>query len=129
MRKITVIFFISLFLFSTTELAELLRIPVLISHFKEHKEHDPDISFIGFLDLHYNNQLPDHHHDKESDTHNKLPFSGSHGVSIVFVSSCPFFIQPQNTIEVNTKLKSTFSNDQYLENNHLSSIWQPPKTC
>lgn len=129
MRKILVIFFISLFLFSTTELAELLRIPVLITHFKEHKEHNPDISFIDFLNLHYNNQLPDHHHDKEADTHNELPFSGSHGVSIVFVSPCPFVMLPQNSIEVNTKLKSSSSNDQCLENNYLSSIWQPPKTC
>lgn len=129
MKKIVSIFFVTLFLFSTTELAELFRIPALLVHFVEHKEESPDISLIDFLELHYNLQLADHHHEKGSDDHKNLPFNGPHVSMTVFVSTHSFVLKLKNIQEDENKLKTQPSDDQFSENTYLSSIWEPPKFC
>ena len=129
MKKIVSIFFIALFLFSTTELAELFRIPALLVHFVDHKEESPDITLIDFLELHYNSQLADHPHEKESGDHKNLPFNGPHVITTIFVSTQSFVLKPKNVPEDNTKLKTPPSDDQFFENTYLSSIWEPPKFC
>jgi len=53
MRKIGVIFFLLIYLFSSTELAELLRLDVLFEHYDEHKDESSQISFSNFLYMHY----------------------------------------------------------------------------
>ena len=129
MKKIVSIFFITLFIFSTTELAELFRIPALLIHFVEHQEESPDISFIDFLHIHYNKELADHHPDKASDAHQNLPFNGSHVTTTFFVSSHSYMVKFKNMQEGDPKLAFQSSDDPYSKNSYLSSIWEPPKFC
>ena len=59
------------FLFSATELHQLVKLPGLISHLKEHRESDPGMSIWAFLQLHY---TADHPADNDDEDDNQLPF-------------------------------------------------------
>jgi|JI10StandDraft_1071094.scaffolds.fasta_scaffold2474898_1 hypothetical protein len=54
-----------------TSLQEIIRLPLLYSHFIEHKEHNANLDFVEFLTIHYSStEKPDS--DAEKD--NNLPF-------------------------------------------------------
>ncbi len=114
-----------LFLTTTTELGQLLRFPLLIEHFVEHKDKKPELSFWGFLQIHYDNN-----HKEEGDPiDEKLPFV-SHVSIIHLIATTPPTILKIDKIKIptnNTRVE-TF-HDLVLESNYLSSIWQPPKHC
>ncbi len=71
MKKITLVILSLLFLISSTELHELIRLPFLVAHYKQHRVHDRDLSFIDFLKLHYSG---DHPADQDDNDDNELPF-------------------------------------------------------
>ncbi len=48
----------SAFVLSATPARELLKLPVLLEHFREHRQEDPGISWLSFLILHYFNDGP-----------------------------------------------------------------------
>ncbi len=53
LKRVISILFLSAYLFSFTELHQLLKIPVLIEHFHEHRQEENSISFWSFLRMHY----------------------------------------------------------------------------
>ena len=75
MRMTLIIALMAVHLFGNTELGQLLRLPKLVSHYFQHKELNPTITFIDFLVMHYggddgssadddiDSQLPYHHAD------------------------------------------------------------------
>lgn len=68
---------------SFAELHNLLKIPVLIEHFKEHRQLDPEISFFSFIKIHYFDPVvvdDDYQRDQQ------LPFRGN-DYCIVHVSN------------------------------------------
>jgi hypothetical protein len=110
-------------LISTTELYQLLKLPVLIEHYKEHKAQNTEMSFIDFLSLHYNQEFA---HD---DTDNKLPFkshSNCASVSIVAFIAQPFTINLEKPIYFEPKILSVYHN-VIFKSLAISTIWQPPK--
>lgn len=60
-----------IFLFSATEFHQLVRLPMLISHYQSHKQTDPEMNILAFLSLHYTADHPD---DKDDDDDSNLPF-------------------------------------------------------
>ena len=54
---------------------DAVRIPALIGHYVEHKDHSPDLSVADFLDLHYGNK--DHSGNGDA-PHEQLPFRHHH---------------------------------------------------
>lgn len=71
MKKIISIFFICIYLISFTEAKEILKLPLLIEHFQEHKSEKKETTVLGFFVLHYlsgNIKDSDYHEDM------KLPF-------------------------------------------------------
>jgi hypothetical protein len=68
-----IIILIAIHLFGNTELGQLFRLPKLVSHYFQHRELDPTVTFIDFLVMHYggddgtsadddmDSQLPYHH--------------------------------------------------------------------
>jgi len=125
MRQIIAIALLSLYLFTSTDFSELLKLPQLAQHFKEHQE-EKEITFSEFVYQHYTKgDVNDA--DKEQDM--KLPYKCidfTHAInytvlpaitSIEFIKAsdfkalkppCRFYAVP-------------FSSDNF------SSIWQPPK--
>ena len=71
MKRIIALTFLSLYLISTTELHQLLKLPALVEHFSEHQQKDKTITLWKFLCIHYaNGNKKDADYEKDS----KLPF-------------------------------------------------------
>lgn len=126
MRKYYALFFFSIFLFSTTQFSELLKLPLLFEHFQEHQQWDKTISFSNFLYIHYvEDDIPTPDHDRDME----MPFKMIHTNAMTFASFIVEFSQ-QFVIPIahfkKQKQKLT-SNDFTYASLYLSSIWQPPK--
>lgn len=113
---------------TNSELLELVKLPVLVEHFKEHQQWDPSLSIVGFLYMHYfqdDNAYGDQQRDME------MPFKTALHSATSFV----WFIipSPDNTIVskvIYQKLDQTpIINDVDYSVQYLSSIWQPPRFC
>ena len=127
MKKLISILLLSLYLVSTTELYQFLKIPVLIEHYLEHKEQNPKLTIGSFFKIHYDNPVK----DSDYTTDQKLPFV-SHEAHFIIVCTpaTPFTFQlsgkESNTIIVS---KQTFYKSIFYNKDILNSIWQPPKSC
>ncbi len=125
MRKLIAIFFVSIFLSSSTQFIEVLKLPLLIEHYFEHKAENKNITFIDFIKLHYaeNTHYASHHKDKE------LPFKAFHQGNCISIALLKTDI---NITIVNSKVPTvplkhnSFYSSQFLSY-YTASIWQPPK--
>ncbi len=57
MKQFLAIFFLSLYLFGSTDAYQLLKLPKFIEHYREHRQTNPELSFADFLLIHYNGTL------------------------------------------------------------------------
>ena len=59
MKKIIAIFLITIFLCANTSIGQLLKVPNLLEHYKEHQKKvaTSSISFVQFLKLHYSKKF------------------------------------------------------------------------
>lgn len=125
------ILFLLTYLFSTTEFYQLLKIPVLVVHFFEHKELDPEMSVIGFFVHHYEgNHLENHPQNEDFEQDKRLPFM----THIDLFSFCceytpPYYQIIRQKVPHIAKLKIPVPNDYFTESLFHSSIWQPPRAC
>lgn len=124
MRRLNAILFLLIFLSSSTELHQLLRLPVLFSHYHEHKRDNEKISFMDFIVFHY---FSGDTGDTDF-THRELPFKVDHSealhISLAILPSCaaePFvpLFNPEST-------KGIYKRQLFLSS-VLPSVWQPPK--
>ncbi|MFD0750915.1 hypothetical protein ACFQZS_12240 [Mucilaginibacter calamicampi] len=128
MKKFTVILILTAYLFSTTELHQLLKLPVVFEHYYEHKQLNRDISFLGFLDMHYLHGSPlsnDYAEDMQ------LPFKTiDKCVSTTIPVIVPQHINIPLHLPVQIKKVQRFiMKDEFIPSSYLSTIWQPPKFC
>lgn len=115
------------FLVSSTELIQFLRIPALITHYKEHKEDNKKLDFIKFLSLHYSNDTS----DGESQEHHHLPFKSANLTCLMTVPavtfSIDFCIPPVPSISL---IRIYYNgNVDAPKSSNITAIWQPPKFC
>lgn len=124
MKKWVSILLLGFYLVSTTELDQLLKIPILIEHFKDHQKQNPSLTFFDFMQMHYD------HPKKDADykTDRKLPFVSHsiHFTSIVTLNPI-FHLAIKKGVPI--ILKSEISSKRVIDyvNTPLHSIWQPPK--
>ena len=124
MKNVITSLFLSVYLFSSTELNQLLKLPLLYEHFQEHHEEDNSLSMIDFIVMHYSNNDVDNTDQEDM----KLPFKSPDGC--FSASMFAFISQP---LEYTSKFifvaKEPINNYSYLEfsSSYLNSIWQPPK--
>lgn len=126
LKNLFILFFLSVYIISATELHQLVKLPFLVHHYFEHKEKD-SISLQEFLHLHYST-----HHQNENDYNDKrLPFK-SHENSVNINLSPLFFSIPSgfslSFSLIKIKLYPLYS-DNFSSSAFISSIWQPPKSC
>ncbi|MDD3005047.1 hypothetical protein [Flavobacterium sp.] len=126
MRQLIAIGLLFLYVFTSTEINELLKFPLLVQHFKEHQQAKGSLTFSQFVHEHYANGDID---DTDRDQDLKLPYK-----SIDFSNSLFFTVLP-NVISINLAstpdfyvLKSpvNFYRIVFLSHN-FNNIWQPPK--
>jgi hypothetical protein len=127
LKKTASIFFLIIYLFSTTEAIQLLKLPVIFQHYAEHQLEDRSISFFEFLDIHYMHGSPK---DKDYDKDMKLPFkTPSDYISAVTMAVVPqtfslSFIKPIAIVDQ----KNFIILNQCVASAYLANIWQPPKS-
>jgi hypothetical protein len=107
-----------------TELHQLLKVPILIQHYLEHKTETPSITFIQFLSLHYRSE-PVFDADYRRDM--QLPFKTADCASAFF----PVLDEPVS-LEIKIpvpELKNEYANpgDFGYANPSLVAIFQPPR--
>jgi hypothetical protein len=128
LKQFLAISLLSLFLVSTTELYQLVKLPMLIEHFKEHKEEDKRMTLWTFLCIHYDFDVKK---DEDYAKDIKLPFKSNDSlvntVAIDFVSHS--FQAISSKIIYSSAARIRQSDETYLPTSFLSSIWQPPKSC
>ncbi len=71
MRSAVITILASLFLFSATELHQLVKLPELLRHYQEHSRTGSGMSLLAFLQLHYSANHPEDNDDSED---SQLPF-------------------------------------------------------
>lgn len=126
MRQSIALTLLFLYLFTSTEFSELLKIPTLVEHYKEHQQEHPEITFASYVCQHYAHGDVD---DADKDQDRKLPYK-----SIDFTHSVSFTVVPTvtsiefiKTIDFE-ELKSPISFYTFpFSSDNFSSIWQPPK--
>ena len=128
MKKITAIFFAALYLLSTTEAHQLLKLPVIFEHFREHKNEDHSISLLRFLDIHYMHGSP---RDKDYDRDMQLPFKTADDCIACFAPVFePVLVQHEIPVPVQqAPPKLALQGSRRIRSSYSASIWQPPKSC
>nr|WP_121271145.1 hypothetical protein [Pedobacter schmidteae] len=125
MKKQIILFILSIYLISGTELRELIKLPVLFQHFYEHKALNSEISFSTYLADHYNS-IP--HSDNDEERDNQLPFKtpGFNGLSMQAIPQfyCNYVKSPIRAIIPNDSFPYT---ENCVPAPDCGQIWQPPK--
>lgn len=115
---------IFLYITTSTQLCQLYKLPVFISHFIEHDKGGDFLDEMKtFLVHHYGG----HEVDADWETDQKLPFMKVEFVHIdFFFSPIKLFDILHLDKEISTTSIKIFDED-FLHTYYLDSIWQPPK--
>lgn len=121
--KIVLGFILCLYISVSTHFVELAKLPLLYSHYLEHKKEEKNLSFSAFLALHYNTNSG--HSDSK---HSNLPFKSNNENTVVS------FPMPLNelTLEVShaydiISIPLFFFYKSKYTFHFLTAIWQPPR--
>lgn len=126
MKKALSILLLFIYLQSSTQLMEFLKIPYLIEHYLEHSNQDNSMTIGTYIYMHYA------HLGEQNDNNDmKLPFkslnTNLHSITS-FLSPSPLFILVKTQINIELK-QIAYSYSTFYTSQFLSNIWQPPKTC
>jgi hypothetical protein len=128
MKKHIALILLSFYLFSATPLHELLKFPMLVQHFMEHKAQNNQLSFFSFLEMHYASGSS---HDVSKGHDMKLPFKSCHCSHHTVILHCTLAFLPNlcSTEPVfTTKTKQRIARYQFVFSaGSQCAIWQPPK--
>lgn len=128
MKKIIAISFLLVFLSANTELGQLLKLPNLIEHFAEHRNHkgENNVTFLDFVKSHYSDNCQ-HSDTDQHDEHKNLPFKtiNTNINTIIAFENQPyiFFKKP-----ISISIKNTVPlYKEFYTSNVFTCIWLPPK--
>ncbi len=111
-------------LFSNMSLYQLCKIPVLVQHFREHRQIDSNLSLLDFFSMHYWSAANDNDNDQERDK--QLPFKEFHKVAFEQLSS-PVKPFPQKLVFHFYKTSFPITDEFSLPDPGISSLFRPPK--
>ena len=120
--------FLSIYLISTTELYQLVKLPFLVEHFNEFQKENSESSIWEFLCMHY---VSGDMNDEDNDKDMKLPFKSHESCSssnILAFTSNIFSIAIDKPYTLETT-KFTLFDESFIGASFQSNIWQPPKFC
>ncbi|HRO41556.1 MAG TPA: hypothetical protein PL009_01885 [Flavipsychrobacter sp.] len=127
LRRLLSILFLSVYLIAATEMQQLLKLPLLIEHYTEHKQQSSHLSLWQFLRMHYaNGNEKDADYDKDM----KLPFK-THTETVhllLFLSSVSHFSVAERIIYAIPQ-KFVIHADDVVHAAYAAAIWQPPRGC
>lgn len=104
-------------------LAELVRTPSLFEHYDTHRRETPDLSFAGFIWLHYCNT----NHEQSDSRHGELPMHCAHVVIAESVlPHAPAILPALHHEEPARRKQIPVAGDSVLPDNHGSGLFRPP---
>lgn len=115
-----------IFCFNSLFGGEWLKFPMLLDHYREHREELQTTDFFDFLSQHYGNQEHESFHHRHE---GKLPFKSGLAISLVYsmMAEIPMdILLPSRTLQPEIS-SLPFSIQSPYCHSILSSIWQPPK--
>lgn len=125
MRRSVIFLMLLAYLCSATELRELLKLPVLLEHFVEHKGRNSSLDFFDFLSVHYLNVEKHGNADAHDDA---LPFKTHENCHAISMQAAALPVQKIDLNYPETIIKKDFpvnkSSDYFA---YSVLIWQPPK--
>jgi hypothetical protein len=125
-KKITAIFLLSIYLFSVVQLYELLKINVLIAHFYETRQQEPNIGFFDFLVMHY---ITDDRNTQDNDRDSQLPFKSN--CSLIANNSSIFLLSKYDESVAPLVIASKVDFPRYItpfiSSSFCSLVWNPPR--
>ena len=126
MKKFFSCFLLIVYLFSFTEVRQVLKLPNLIEHYVSHELRDKNTTLYSFIKMHY---LDEQQKDSDYSQDMKLPFK-THDFSFSAITMAV----PPKRVEIAFIVKKIFIEKKqhfaYSENFYPSifqKIWQPPK--
>lgn len=114
-----------LYLVSTTELYQLLKVPTLVEHYFEHTTLNPDMSMTAFFRTHYNHPVKDGDFGKDQ----KLPFIiHAKPLNLIFTINKGFELELQNnSFKNNISHKMPSQDEDHCFKGFVDLVWEPPK--
>lgn len=128
MKKALVLFSLTVYLFSATEMGQLLKMPAFVTHFIEHQQENKEITLWQFICIHYlHGAVKDADYDKDM----KLPFKAHDHCGLQVSSTIPPepIGLPAKKVIYSIPPKKYHSHDAGFTASFHSLIWQPPKAC
>lgn len=121
MKGKIVIALLAAYLIAATEFHQVLRLPLLVKHYTEHRTQVKDMTFWEFLVMHYETNVA--HDDQDM----KLPFKDCHHsltTQFTAIPSQKITLTPMASIPDE---HLHFFNHSQLHSSYLDKIFQPPK--
>lgn len=125
MRKTVAILFSAIYLLGATEASQLLKLPVLVQHYYEHKAGNASVTLLNFLHMHYmgnDDDNSDNMRDRE------LPFKTMDDCCMIAFNSLP--PQKLQVVQIESyeiQQEFTLLNDASHFFISLEDIFQPPR--
>ena len=117
---------IFLYITTSTQLCQLYKLPVFVSHFIEH---DKGGDFFNEMKVFLVHHYGGHEVDEDWETDQKLPFMKVEFVHIDFFFS-PIILF--DILQLDKEIPTTsikYFDENFLHSHYLNSIWQPPKNA
>lgn len=108
------------YILATTNVAEVLKVPVFIEHLMEYEG-----NFMEFMVEHYDNHKP----DSDWNTDQKLPFINPPVVLMIHAQLPEITFHFEQIKEFKVSQKTTSYQEKDFSNTYLSRIFQPPRFC
>lgn len=126
LKRLAGILLVSVYMVSYAELHNLLKIPILFEHYKEHRQHNPGISFWSFIKLHYSDRIAV---DDDYQRDQQLPFRDADCCLMTLTSVCECL---QIAVEIGKPAEISKEFNLFNEENKprfiAFDIFQPPRT-
>lgn len=125
LKKTIGILLLCIYLFGATDAYQLLKLPLLVSHYEQHKYENPRITLIQFFKMHYNGEIKI---DSDFQQDMQLPFK-THETECCLTLN--IIVPPQ--IQVTQQLHEPVANEYNVLNDDVpsslitQSIFQPPR--
>jgi hypothetical protein len=126
MKKGIILMLLANYLLCATQLYELLKIPMLLHHYAEHKHQNNTLTFADFLHNHYNHPPK----DSEKHQHSKLPFKSLSNATAAaaFIAEPTLYVFVANGLRPKTsQQKQSFGYYFAHSSSFFANIWQPPQ--
>ena len=124
MNKKAAYIFLAIYLLGATELSQLLKIPLLIEHYTEHKLDNGNLSLLSFMYMHY---VGDDGDSTDEQKDQNLPFKSAHfQMQNTVVFSVFKYELPKIIVNLNRSVWPVMQSNS-LSTIALGSLFRPPR--